>query len=150
LNLYGVRLATEVNQTRRADPGGEWGPPPIKIILPNIPQTFHCSIIGTCFSTPKEGRLLHKALDRRHRALLNQFKSATGTAALSTLWREAVGKGQIPGAYWAILTHEDTDDTLVQEVFGEVHMLSIGTRECCTDDQVGASAEALERGVPVA
>jgi hypothetical protein len=150
-------LATEVNQTRRADPGGEWGPPPIKIILPNIPQTFHCSIIGTCFSTsdlrklllklnvsgagsdtehalhtkavqlagmPKEGRLLHKALDRRHRALLNQFKSATGTAALSTLWREAVGKGQIPGAYWAILTHEDTDDTLVQEVFGEVHMLS--------------------------
>jgi Uncharacterized protein conserved in bacteria (DUF2325) len=150
-------LATELNQAQPASPGGEWKPPPIKIILPNIPQTFHCSIIGTCFSTSdlrklllklnvpgagsdtehalhtkavqlagmaKEGKLLHKALDRQHRALLKQFKSVKGAAALKTLWREAVGKGQIPGAYWAILTHEDTDDELAQEVFGEVHMLS--------------------------
>jgi Uncharacterized protein conserved in bacteria (DUF2325) len=142
---------------RSSSAGREWTPSPIKIILPNIPRTFHCSIIGTCFSTaelrklllkldvagagndtehdlhtkavhcagmPKEGKFLHKALDRQHGALVNQFRNVKGTAALRVLWRDAVARGQIPGAYWAILTHADTDDEFAAEVFGEIHMLS--------------------------
>ena len=31
---------------------------------------------------------------------------------------------EIPGAYWAVLTHPQATEELVRHVFGEVHMLS--------------------------
>ena len=70
------------------------------------------------------GKLLHKALDKRHRVTLNQFDKATSVAEIRALWRDAVQRGDIPGAYWAALTHGAATDALVREVFGEVHMLS--------------------------
>ena len=36
----------------------------------------------------------------------------------------AVEKAQIPGGYWAVLTHPQSTEDLVCRVFGEVHMLS--------------------------
>jgi hypothetical protein len=69
-------------------------------------------------------KLLHKALDRRHRVAINQFARAKGLNEVRALWQEAVQRGEIPGAYWAALTHPATNDALVREVFSEVHMLS--------------------------
>jgi hypothetical protein len=43
---------------------------------------------------------------------------------VAALWDDAVKRGDIPGAYWALLTHRATTETLVKRVFGEVHMLS--------------------------
>ncbi len=40
------------------------------------------------------------------------------------LWREAVRRGEIPGAYWATLTHPTTTPAVLREAFGDVHMLS--------------------------
>jgi hypothetical protein len=40
------------------------------------------------------------------------------------LWASAVQRAEIPGAYWAVLTHPQATETLVRHVFGEVHMLS--------------------------
>ena len=40
------------------------------------------------------------------------------------MWSEAVRRGEIPGAYWAILTHPVTTQAIIREAFGEVHMLS--------------------------
>ena len=67
---------------------------------------------------------LHKALDRRHQPSLNQFAKAKDTAAVAALWEEALGRGDIPGAYWALLTHPAATDAMVKDVFGQVHMLS--------------------------
>ena len=67
---------------------------------------------------------LQKALDRRHQPSLKQFAKAKDTAAVAALWEEALGRGDIPGAYWALLTHPAATDTMVKEVFGKVHMLS--------------------------
>ena len=67
---------------------------------------------------------LQKALDRRHPRSLSQFSKAKDAAALSALWEEALARGDIPGAYWALLTHPAATDTLVKDVFGKVHMLS--------------------------
>lgn len=69
-------------------------------------------------------RLLHKALDRRHRVAISRFDKAKSTAEVQALWREFVQAGDIPGAYWAALTHMATNDALVREIFTEVHMLS--------------------------
>jgi hypothetical protein len=67
---------------------------------------------------------LHKSLDRRHKLAISQFDKARTEAELTTLWRHAVKHGDIPGAYWALLTHHATTPALVRTVFGEVHMLS--------------------------
>ncbi len=40
--------------------------------------------------------------------------------------------GDIPGAYWATLTHPESSDKLVQKAFADVHMMShlMGATNC--------------------
>lgn len=75
------------------------------------------------------GKLLHKALDKRHEPAIKRFAKASTVAEVRELWLQALDQGDIPGAYWAVLTHPAADRPLIQEVFGEVHMLShmVGT-----------------------
>jgi len=70
------------------------------------------------------GKLLHKALDRRHAAAIGRFASARDEGALEAQWRAALASGAVPGAYWSVLTHPFTGERLVRRAFGEVHMLS--------------------------
>lgn len=70
------------------------------------------------------GRMIQKALDRCHRSTLTQFAKAGDAATLRALWDEAAKKGDIPGAYWAVLTHPASTADVVKHAFGEIHMLS--------------------------
>ena len=70
------------------------------------------------------GKQLQKTLDRRHQTALNQFAKAKDAAAVRALWEDAQRRGDIPGAYWALLTHPAATDAMVKQAFGEVHMLS--------------------------
>jgi hypothetical protein len=69
-------------------------------------------------------RQLNKALDHRHKLAISQFAKAATEADLRTMWGEAVRRGEIPGAYWATLTHPAASQAIIREAFGEVHMLS--------------------------
>ncbi|MFI4986426.1 MAG: DUF2325 domain-containing protein [Alphaproteobacteria bacterium] len=69
-------------------------------------------------------KLLHKTLDKRHRLAIKQFAKAKTAEEVRALWREAVKRGDIPGTYWAVLTHPATSEALARDVFSEVHMLS--------------------------
>jgi len=69
------------------------------------------------------GKLLNKALDRRHEGMVKRAAKLEAHE-LDGFWREAYDRGEISGAYWAIMTHPATDEELRIEVFGEVHMLS--------------------------
>ncbi|MBV9757099.1 MAG: DUF2325 domain-containing protein [Alphaproteobacteria bacterium] len=69
-------------------------------------------------------KLLNKLLDERHRLAIRQFEAAASEAALRALWQAARERGDIPGAYWAALTHPAASEALVADVFGDVHMLS--------------------------
>jgi Uncharacterized protein conserved in bacteria (DUF2325) len=69
-------------------------------------------------------KLLHKALDDRHSLAIRQFARAKEEAEVRALWREALQRGDIPGPYWALLTHPATSYELLREAFGHVHMLS--------------------------
>jgi hypothetical protein len=70
------------------------------------------------------GKFIQKALDHRHEAAIRQFAKAKDEAALGQLWDEAVRRGDIPGAYWAVLSHPLATDGLMRRAFGDVHMLS--------------------------
>jgi len=67
---------------------------------------------------------IQKALERHHRIVINQFAKARNADELRRAWDEAMQAGNIPGAYWAALTHPAATQSLVQHVFGAVHMLS--------------------------
>ncbi len=69
-------------------------------------------------------KLLHKALDEQHAAAIRRFDKAADVAELKVLWDQARARGEIPGAYWAIITHPLATEPLVRDVFGDVHMLS--------------------------
>jgi hypothetical protein len=69
-------------------------------------------------------KLLQKTLDRLHRLAINQLRPARTEGEVARLWEEALGRGEVPGAYWAVLTHPATTPALIRRVFGEVHMLS--------------------------
>jgi len=70
------------------------------------------------------GKLLNKTLDNRHEAAIRRFAKASSATRVRELWLEAFEQGNIPGGYWAVLTHPATDRPLVEEAFGQVHMLS--------------------------
>jgi hypothetical protein len=69
-------------------------------------------------------KFIHKALDHRHGAAIREFAKAKDEGALRRLWDEALKRGDIPGAYWAVLSHPAADDAIMRKAFGDVHMLS--------------------------
>ena len=85
---------------------------------------LHHKAVSLAAKHDQAAKLLHKALDRRHKLPVSQFSKARTEAELIALWREAVKRGDIPGGYWAVLTHPATSHAMVRLVFGEVHMLS--------------------------
>jgi len=85
---------------------------------------LHAEGVALAGRHDKASKLLNKTLDQRHRLAIRQFDKAVGEADVRVLWRAAVQRGEIPGAYWAALTHPATTPALLREIFGEVHMLS--------------------------
>lgn len=69
-------------------------------------------------------KLLQKALDRRHDRSIRQFAKAKDEQAVVLLWEQAVQSGDIPGTYWATLTHPASTNDVIKKAFGDVHMLS--------------------------
>jgi len=56
--------------------------------------------------------------------VVKRFARLQGEAAVLQGWAEARCAGDIPGAYWAVLTHPDVGRAGMRRAFGDVHMLS--------------------------
>ncbi len=85
---------------------------------------LHAEAVGLCGQHNVCSKLLHKALDQRHQTVIKQFARLQGEAAAIEGWRDARRAGEIPGAYWAVLTHPDVGYAGMRQAFGDVHMLS--------------------------
>ena len=85
---------------------------------------LHC--LGVMLASRREGgaKLLQKVLDRRHRVAVVRYGQVKETAGLLSLWEESLKQGDIPGAYWAALTHPVATEDVVKRAFSDVHMLS--------------------------
>jgi len=115
---------------------------------------LHKIAVGLAGRHDEAARQLHKALDQRHKLPVSQFAKAESEDAVRALWRDAVRRGDIPGAYWAALTHPLTSQAMVREAFGDVHMLShlVGSanradiqRLCVLEAEKAALEEKLQR-----
>jgi hypothetical protein len=70
------------------------------------------------------GKALQKALDERYAGALRLFDEAKDPDAVLALWKDALKSGDIPPAYWALMTHPQTTMSVRQTAFGDLHMLS--------------------------
>ncbi len=87
-------------------------------------HALHSRAVSSSGANDLSGKMLQKALDKRHETAIKRFAKAKATGEVRALWQDALERGDIPGAYWAVLTHPATDRTLLSEVFGDIHMLS--------------------------
>jgi hypothetical protein len=85
---------------------------------------LHADGVSLCNQHNAHAKLLQKALDLRHQTVIKQFARLQTEAAVLEKWREAQRAGDIPGAYWAVLTHPETGHAGLRQAFGDVHMLS--------------------------
>ncbi len=69
-------------------------------------------------------KALHKALDTRYEGAIKRLQPVRDVDTLLARWEEALKSGEVPGAYWAVMTHPDTTIEMRQRAFGDVHMLS--------------------------
>jgi len=84
----------------------------------------HHAAVSTAMNGGVGAKALTKALDEQHLATIRRFAAATTTEELAELWSTALKIGEVPGAYWAVMTHPATGTALRQRIFGDVHMLS--------------------------
>lgn len=97
----------------------------LRFTVPNPSEyEVHAAMVHQVGRNRIIGKLLHKLLEKRHMLAVKRFASAHDSASLALLWAEAVTRGEIGGALWAIMTHPHADEGLKSTVFGEVHMLS--------------------------
>lgn len=75
----------------------------------------------TCSPT---ARMMSKLLDRKYAVAINQARKCEDEAALAAFWREALGRGDIPGPFWALMSHGALTPDIDEHVYGDVHMLS--------------------------
>jgi len=85
---------------------------------------IHHAAVKLSTASETVAKELTKALDTRHAQSIKRFKTASTEAALAALWRDAMAAGDVPGAYWALMTHPQSTFALRSLAFGDVHMLS--------------------------
>lgn len=72
----------------------------------------------------KPAKLLSKLLDKRHATSITKSRPFKTEDALLDYWLSALERGDIPGPYWALLSHPHTTTALCERAFADVHMLS--------------------------
>lgn len=85
---------------------------------------IHGYMVQEASKSGSMGQLIHKALDKKYAPQVARVGRTRDLDALRTYWNDACTKGQVAGAYWALLSHRHVDDSLRSAAFGDVHMLS--------------------------
>ncbi len=84
---------------------------------------WHHSFVRVAGSDSFAARTLNRYLDKKYKETIKQALKLK-SEELSGFWREALEMDKLPDTFWAILTHPDIDDRLLDQIYGEVHMLS--------------------------
>jgi len=85
---------------------------------------LHSFAVAAAARNDAVSKRIHKALERRHNLAIDRFSRADSAEDLCRYWDEAMRSGDLPGAYWAVLTHPLATDAVARRAFGDLHMLS--------------------------
>jgi len=85
---------------------------------------IHGTAVSLCKDENKLSKIVQKTLENKYRRETALFADLVTEQEVRRHWKEALDSGNIPGAYWAVMTHPLSSQALLAEAFGEVHMLS--------------------------
>ncbi len=85
---------------------------------------LHAIAVTAVGRNSETAKQIQKSLDQRHKPAISSFGRAGNPDELRQFWADASQGADIPGAYWALLTHPLTTHEIVRHAFGDVHMLS--------------------------
>lgn len=69
-------------------------------------------------------KMMNKKLNQKFYKDIRAFKKLRDSKELSTAWETAYEQGNVPGPYWALLSHPNATIELMEHAFGYVHLLS--------------------------
>jgi len=69
-------------------------------------------------------RLMQKLLDRRYPRAVRAIGRLTDPEDIRGYWKSALAEADVPGPYWAVFSHPFSPESLLEEVFGDVHILT--------------------------
>ncbi len=85
---------------------------------------LHRIYVGIAAEKSYSNRRLQKLLDQKFQQVLKVFSVIETESELKQQWKNAQKTGDIAAVYWGLLTHPMTTEALIEEVYGDVHMLS--------------------------
>ncbi|MEY6433789.1 DUF2325 domain-containing protein [Thioalkalicoccus limnaeus] len=94
---------------------------------------IHVRFVGAAETKNPLSIATQRLLDRKFASSIRQFARAKGSDEIEALWRGAVAEGNIPGPFWALMSHPRADHRVKAIAYEDVHMLS---------HQVGAGLQA--------
>jgi hypothetical protein len=94
---------------------------------------IHVSFVAAADERNSLSLATHKAMDRKYQGTVKRFDQARDSESLLALWFECLARGEVAGAFWALMTHPKADERVQRLAYEEVHMLS---------HQVGAAQRA--------
>ncbi len=98
----------------------------LKLTMPagNADYAVHGTFVRWASRPGPVAKQLQRTLERRHAAAIRVASQASTARELIDFWQRRLDAGDIPGPYWALLTHPAAGLDLVWQAFGDVHMLS--------------------------
>lgn len=95
------------------------------VLPPDASEYFlHSVIVKLSNERSTRGRLIHDCIDKKFNDSVILFSSASEEQELLKRWEECLQNGNIPGPYWALMTHPSVTPKLRECAFGDIHMLS--------------------------
>ncbi len=85
---------------------------------------IHVSFLKALDTKCYVSTLVNKLLDKKYKINILSFSKTKTEEERVALWNKAVNTGDIAGAFWAMLTHPDTTEETLFQIYGKVHMLS--------------------------
>jgi hypothetical protein len=95
---------------------------------------IHVGAVSECALRNPLSETLQKELERRYAADVVRFRAARTTEEVGALWAQAVAAGNVPGAFWAGLTHARCTPELEQRMCRDIHMVQHQAGACARAD----------------
>ena len=90
----------------------------------DLDSTIHSILVRESATKNTVSALLNKTLNKKYESSIRIFKKCNSAEEIRDLWRDSFEVGNIPGPYWAALSHPCIDYEVTIKIYSDVHMLS--------------------------
>ncbi len=92
----------------------------------------HNGLSALSMNKTPQSRMLHKELDSMYQISIRKYGACQTPEEIILQWEQDFAEGNIAGAYWAIMTHPESNRSVIERIYGDSHMKSF---ECFASER---------------